>query len=76
MFMDETTIAGAAQLIESGLETLPIEDHAEFLGLDEAEARAFIDLFDELTWSDLVDAVRAAANRLPEPRDEDVDDTH
>jgi hypothetical protein len=71
MHVEPEIIHAVAELITADLTSLPIEDHAEWRGLTGRDAQTFQDLFDELNWADLMPAVRAAAERLPEPADDE-----
>ena len=74
MHVETEIISAVAELITADLSALPIEDHAEWRGFTDQDAQTFQGLFDELTWADLIPAIRAAAERLPERgNDEDED---
>jgi hypothetical protein len=74
MYVDTEIIHAAAELISADIESLPSEDHAEWRGFDEADTKTFLDLLGEITWADLIAAVQSAADRLPEPADDDEED--
>jgi hypothetical protein len=74
MHVETDIISAVAELITADLSALPIEDHAEWRGFTGRDAQTFQDLFDELNWADLMPAVRAAADRLPEPADDEDED--
>lgn len=76
MHVEPEIVSAAAELITADIESLPFEDHAEWRGFDEADTKTFEALLSELTWADLVPALRAAADRMPEPADDDEDDTN
>jgi hypothetical protein len=71
MYADPTLIRAVAQFIVSGLDSLPKDDAIEWNNLDDFDAQIFRDLLDELAVSDLCRALELAAERLPEPSDED-----
>lgn len=75
MYVDYEVINAAARLIQGTLDDgLPVEDEVEHAGLDKSDAQALQDILDELNWADLVTALRAAADRLPEPAPDDDED--
>jgi hypothetical protein len=57
-------IEAAAQLIVASLETLPVSEEAKWRGYDATDTELLHDLIDQVTWSDLLLAVRSAADRL------------
>jgi hypothetical protein len=71
MFVEHEIISATAQLILAGMGSLPVEDDAEWRGWDGKTAEVMQELIDELNWVDLLDALKAAAARLPEPPYED-----
>jgi hypothetical protein len=71
MHVDAEIISAAAELMTADIGSLPWEDHAEWRGFDEADTGTFQALLDEITWADLIPALRTAAERLPEPSDEE-----
>lgn len=64
MEIHEYLIDAAAQLILSGLGDLPVDDRAEWHGYNAEDTELLRDLIEELTWGDLLLAVRPAAKRL------------
>jgi hypothetical protein len=64
MTVDPAVIYALANLIQAGMDALPVEDDAEWHGFEEGTAEAMQDILDELTTADLIPAVRAAAFRL------------
>jgi hypothetical protein len=54
----------AANLLQGGMDSMPVEDEIEWKGLDEEEAAALEAILDEVSWADLYAAAEAAARRL------------
>jgi hypothetical protein len=74
MHVDLEIISAAAHLIAVDIESLPCEEDAEWRGFDEEDAKTYQALLSEITWADLIPAVRSAADRLPEPTDDEDED--
>lgn len=71
MVTDSHIIEAAAELISASLGDLPVREEAQWRNLGEEDAKVLEDLIDELSWADLMVALRQAAARMPEPTVED-----
>lgn len=71
MYVDHEVLTATARLIQGAVENgLPVGDEADFAGLGERSAAIMQDLLDELEVPDLLLALRAVADRMPEPEDD------
>jgi hypothetical protein len=75
MYVDPQVINAAAQLVNDMLGDTPVDDETEHRGFEEDDAQALQDILDEVTIADLYQAMKAAADRLPEPTDEQAEES-
>lgn len=74
MNITAAVLDSAANLLQGAMDGMPVEDEAEWKGLDDDEAKALEAVLDEVSWADLYYAAECAARRLTDQRMAGSDD--